>query len=121
LESVIPAVRRLKKFSPHVIAVLHHYDFKESGEDSGAITIDNFRRTLDWLCRQPDVEVMTLAGMVRALGPSEINRLSRRWLAVGNLHWRLRDLVPRKALVDAPAWSVMWRSTGLAKHWPIST
>lgn len=107
LESAIQGVRHLQKFRPYVIAVLHPHNFHESGDDASQMDLMSFKRRLAWLTHQRDVEIMTLSDMVKAAGTAVLNRLAQHWFDLRGVHWRLRNLVPRQALLDASAWRLL--------------
>lgn len=56
--------RRFAQLDPHVVAVLHHYDFRENGEPAANLDLRSFASRLAWLKQQSDVQVMRLNDMV---------------------------------------------------------
>lgn len=50
-----------------VVAIMHHYDFVEAGESKPRTDLARFGALLEWVSRQPDVDVVTLAGMAASL------------------------------------------------------
>lgn len=84
--------------NPHIIAVMHHYDFKEADAATGKFTLDEFERLLIWLKNQPKVQFKTLA--TTAQEPN-----AEAWLSFhGNrarLPQFLRKYVPREMLMKA--------------------
>lgn len=107
LESVISEMRKYSRFNPHLIAVMHHYDFHESGHNKSSMDLRGFASKLAWLAKQSDIEIMTIRGMVNASGSDVLNRISRRWFDAARLHWRLKERLPRHALLDAPTWRLL--------------
>lgn len=108
LESTIAEARRYARFAPHVVAVFHHYDFLESGEDGSTLDLPGFARRLAWLKRQSDVQVMGLADMVAAGRSGVLARVFSGRLRKEQLPWRLRQRLPSHCLVDAPIWRLIF-------------
>jgi predicted deacetylase len=104
LESAVAEARRYAAFSPYIVVVLHHYDFREDGGmlDQYALT-----RLLAWLKQQPDVQVMTLHGLAITHSNRALAQPSLWSLRAKKLHWRLRSRLPTQCLVPAPLWRVL--------------
>lgn len=106
LKEQIQAARRLEKLAPVIVAVMHHYDFHESGAENAKHSLAHFDELMAWLACQPDVKVQTLgelaqnnaAGLERAM---RIHRLKQR------LPWRVQVSLPQHCLITAPWWRVM--------------
>lgn len=82
-----------------VIAVMHHYDFKESGHADAPLTLEDFSDLLHWLRGQPGVRVNTL-GQLAARHDAEVwRRAVRRSRWVQRQHWRVRALFPHYGLM----------------------
>ena len=104
LESAIAEARRFAGLDPHVVAVLHHYDFRESGEPGANLDLPAFARRLAWLRQQPDVQVMRLDDMVASSRFGALARPFKGLIRKEHLPWRLRLRLPTQCLVDAPLW-----------------
>jgi len=104
LESAVAEARRYAAFSPYIVAVLHHHDFREDGG-----TLDQYAltRLLAWLKQQPDVHVMTLHGLAITQSNRALAQPSLWSLRAKQLHWRLRSRLPTQCLVHAPLWRVL--------------
>lgn len=108
LETAVAEARRYARLEAHVVAVLHHYDFHESGETGSTIDLRKFTDSLTWLKRQPDIQVMNLRDMA-ALGRDGVfARPLKGWLREEELHWRLRARLPKHCLIDAPIWRLLF-------------
>lgn len=98
LQHAIKLARRFEAYSPHIIAVLHHYDFKEEDPASGRISLDDFESLLAWLATQPGLSCKTLATMV-----AEIRHDEEAWLSFhqnrARLPYFLRKRMPHQMLM----------------------
>lgn len=110
LELAIAEARRYSRFAPHVVAVLHHFDFHESGAVGSRLDLQEFADSLAWLKRQPDVQVMTLREMATVSLAGAPARTSKRRLRKVHLPWRLQQRLPKLCLVDAPIWRLLLAS-----------
>ena len=104
LESAVAEARRYAAFSPYIVAVLHHYDFREDGG-----TLDQYAltRLLAWLKQQSDVQIMTLHGLASTHSNRALAQPSLWSLRTKHLHWRLRSRLPTQCSVPAPLWRVL--------------
>lgn len=84
------------KHDPIVIAVMHHYDFIESGNSRGLIDLDRFGILLENLRRNTLLQLSTLSGLVESPCASLPCRLRQNTWNI--LHWRIQDRLPRQAL-----------------------
>lgn len=69
LQHAINLAQRFETYRPHIIALLHPYDFKEENPASGRISLDDFESLLAWLATQPGLSCKTLAAMATELRP----------------------------------------------------
>ena len=60
LRSAIAAARRDADASPVIVVLFHDYDFKEINSRRGRMTVAAFSTLIDWLTRQPDVQLMSV-------------------------------------------------------------
>lgn len=107
IESALAEARRYAAFRTHVVAVLHHYDFRESGSEKARMDLDELGERLAWIRAQPDVAVMTLREMVAADSARVLVRHARPSVLREHLPWRLRQRLPRRCLVDASLWRLL--------------
>lgn len=109
LQSAITLARRFEAYSPHIIAVLHHYDFKEENPASGRINLDGFGSLLAWLATQPGLSCKTLATMATEIRPD-----GEAWLSFHQNRARLphflRWRTPHQMLMKASLFQVLFRS-----------
>lgn len=101
LREHIQTVRHLDNLAPVIVAVMHHYDFHESGSENTKLSLADFDELMAWLASQADVKVQTLgelaqgsaSGLERAM---RIHRLKQR------LPWRIQVRLPQHCLITAP-------------------
>jgi hypothetical protein len=106
LKEHIQAARRLQKLDVVIVAVMHHYDFLESGEENAKLGLAQFDELLAWLAAQPDVKVQTLGRLVRH-SAGEIERAMWLHRLKQHLPWRIKVRLPNYCLITAPWWRVM--------------
>ncbi len=98
--AVVKDARRYSWLSPIVIAVMHHYDFRESGSPHAPMSLDGFEERLAWLAAQRDVQTLSLDSLSRdcagRIGPGQLDTLK------GILPWRLRRWLPENHLLTFP-------------------
>lgn len=98
LKRVITEARPHAWMSPILIAVLHHYDFVESGSELARISLRNFGELLKWIADQPYLKRTSLGELsLQETGSLGDLRTMRRLLP-----WRLQRYVPRDCLVSVP-------------------
>ena len=107
LEIAAKEARRARRLSPLIIAVMHHYDFAESGSEEATIDLSAFDRLLGWLMEQPDLSVSPLRNVVAELTGPECHRALKRHRLRSALHWRLQKYVPQHSLSTAPLWRLL--------------
>ncbi len=107
LQRAINLAQRFEAYSPHIIAVLHHYDFKEEDPASGRISLDDFGNLLAWLATQPGLSCKTLATMA-----TEIRRDGEALLSFhqnrARLPYFLRKRTPHQMLMKASLFQVLF-------------
>jgi peptidoglycan/xylan/chitin deacetylase (PgdA/CDA1 family) len=104
VRSAIERARRVQFFERTVVAVLHHYDFAESGSDRRRTDLTSLQELLAWLSRQEDVYPMTMARLMRRAS-------SRSWALAARL-LRARDRLPRRLRTLVPAGFLIHRAAG---------
>lgn len=82
-----------------VVAVMHHYDFKEFGQADAPLTLQTLTDLFQWLRQQPDVRLNTLNELAARHGPETWRQAVRRNRWVERQHWRIRALFPRYSLM----------------------
>jgi peptidoglycan/xylan/chitin deacetylase (PgdA/CDA1 family) len=100
LRKALAEAERFRALHPVVVAVFHHFDFKESGEQSGYVTTAALGELLDTVRARADVTVTTLAGTVESRGKLAFGVRCQAWRK--RLPWRLRFLLPEHALLSGP-------------------
>jgi len=100
LRKAIAEAKRFRALNPVVVAVFHHFDFKESGDQSAYITVDALGELLDWARADPGIAVATLGGAVESHGRLAFGVRCHAWRK--HLPWRLRFLLPEHALLSSP-------------------
>ncbi|MGO9444356.1 MAG: DUF2334 domain-containing protein [Thiobacillaceae bacterium] len=102
----IQSARHLSALGPVIVAVMHHYNFHESGSDNSKFSLAQFDELLAWLAEQADVKVHTLEKL--GLDHAEaIQRGVRLHQLKRRLHWRVQARLPRYCLITAPWWRVI--------------
>jgi len=96
LPSVLDALRAFDSLDPVVVAVMHHYDFAESGNPQATTDLYRFGALLQSLGRDGRLQVSTLSGLADAACGSLQNRVRQN--AWSGLHWQLQRRLPRRAL-----------------------
>lgn len=100
LKGAMLKARKFQAQQPLVIAVMHHYDFKEINPSSGRITLDELADILAWLRQQPDISCKTLSSVA-----GKIAAEPSAWLSFhrnrAKLPWLIRKHVPREMLMKA--------------------
>ena len=107
LETAVSEARRARKLSPVIIAVMHHYDFSETGDEEATISLPAFDKLLDWITQQPDLRMIPLRNIAATLTALECRRAVKRHRLRLALHWRLRRYVPQYILLTAPWWCLL--------------
>lgn len=107
LRSAVAEARRFARFSPDVVAVLHHYDFLESRDKGAKLSLADLDDLFRWLRDQRDVEVVTLGTMAGGASATGFHHAIRNQQRSQSLHWRLKRRMPNTCLVNAPLWRVL--------------
>lgn len=106
LKEQIQAARRLERLDPVIVAVMHHYDFHESGAENAKLSLAQFDELMAWLASQTDVKVQSLGELAQD-GASGLERAMRIHRLTQRLPWRVRVRLPQDCLITAPWWRVM--------------
>ena len=99
LRRALAEARRRPRGELAVVAVMHHYDFRESGHADAPLTLQQLSELFRWLRQQPDVRLNTLSQLA-ARHDAETWRKAvwrNRW--VQRRHWRIRSVFPRYSLM----------------------
>lgn len=107
LPAAIGQARRYARLRPSIIAVMHHYDFAEPNDGAVAFDLNRFAELLEWIAKQPDIEVLTLRDLVRTATPTRLCAALAFQRAKQRLHWRLQRRLPDKCLVETPLWRAL--------------
>jgi len=107
VEAAVKEARRARLLSPVIVAVMHHYDFSESGDGEASIDVPALDRLLSWLKKQPDVTISPLGEVAARLTDREYRRALKRHRLREALHWRLRRYVPQYSLLPGPWWHLL--------------
>ena len=81
VEQAVSEARSYLGLHTIVVSLMHHYDFAEAGEPNPRTDLARFEALLEWVSRQPDLDVVTLAGMATSLtNKDRLNMLRyQRW------------------------------------------
>jgi peptidoglycan/xylan/chitin deacetylase (PgdA/CDA1 family) len=107
LKAALSEARRVQFLSPVIVAVLHHYDFAESGTHNTETNLPAFGAMLDWLSQQRDVTISSLAEIAAGPMARGWSRAISRYQLGQALHWRLKGLAPQLCLLSAPLWRLI--------------
>ncbi len=107
LTSAIDEARRYVRFAPLVVAVLHHFDFFESGAKGAKLDLAEFAKRLQYLQKQSDVKIVSLHSMATTNDPAQlVTRVLARQRRE-RLPWRVKHRWPKHCLVHGSMWRVM--------------
>ncbi len=111
LRAALAEARRRPAGDLAVVAVMHHYDFRESGQADAPLTLQTLSELFAWLRQQPGVRLSTLGELAARHAPQTWCRAVRRSRWVQQRHWRVRALFPRYSLMPRPLFNYV-RLTG---------
>lgn len=69
--------RRISFMSPVIIAMIHHYDFTESGSDNSKFDMKYFEELLAWVSHQPQRSSVRLIDVAKNINGSFLRRQAR--------------------------------------------
>lgn len=105
----VEEARRFAYLSPIVVAMLHHYDFAESGDSAASVTLPEFGQLLGWLHAQPDVAVETLGQIASDLDVGQCKQGAINNAMIQRMHWRAQAYLPSQCFVPLPWWRLFLR------------
>ena len=102
LTELRPALAEARRH-PHgdlaIVAVMHHYDFQESGRTDAPLTLERLSNLFRWLRQQPDVRLHTLSRLASRHDANTWRKAVQRNRWVQRQHWRIRSVFPRYSLM----------------------
>lgn len=102
LTELRPALAEARRH-PHgdlaIVAVMHHYDFQESGRTDAPLTLEQLSDLFRWLHQQPDVQLHTLSRLASRHDANTWRKAVQRNRWVQRQHWRIRSVFPRYGLM----------------------
>ena len=102
LTELRPALAEARRH-PHgdlaIVAVMHHYDFQESGRTDAPLTLKQLSDLFRWLRQQPDVRLNTLSRLASRHDANTWRKAVQRNRWVQRQHWRIRSVFPRYGLM----------------------
>lgn len=99
LKAALAEARRRPAGQLAIVAVMHHYDFKEFGQADAPLTLQTLANLFQWLRQQSDVRLNTLNELAVRHDPETWRQAVRRNRWVGRQHWRIRALFPQYSLM----------------------
>lgn len=99
LHRALSEARRRPNGALAVVAVMHHYDFQESGLVGATLTLQDLAELFQWLRQQPDVRLNTLSQLAARHDARTWHKAVRRNRWVQRQHWRIRSVFPRYSLM----------------------
>ena len=113
LREAIAEARELRRFSPVVVVIMHHYDFQESGSGEAQLDITQLGELLAWISAQDDIALATLGDLAGAGDASSHARGIRYHWWREHRHWRLNRLLPQFVQLNVPAFRFY---VGVTRH-----
>jgi len=110
LRAIIESIQKKRTINQTVIAVMHHFDFSESGSNKAWLSLSDFDTLMAWLAAQPDVHVFTLGMLVDRMGQTKTRRALNNYRLFRMLPWRIQRHLPTGSLIIAPPWQVILQS-----------
>lgn len=103
------AIHEVGRQTPHspIVAVMHHYDFREYGGTDARMTLPEFSTLLAWIQSCPDVRVVTLGTLAGQHETRVWRAAALRSQLVSRMHWRLQSCFPRYCLMPESLWSYL--------------
>lgn len=98
------AARFRASTAPPIVAVMHHYDFREHGQADAQMTLHEFAALLEWIRLQPGVRLITLGTLAGLYDACTWRTTVQRGRRAQQLHWRLRPFLPQHCLMTHPLW-----------------
>lgn len=102
LTELRPALAEARRH-PHgdlaIVAVMHHYDFQESGRTDAPLTLEQLSDLFRWLRQQPDVRLHTLSQLASRHDANTWRKAVQRNRWLQRQHWRIRSVFPRYGLM----------------------
>lgn len=113
LRRALAEARRRPQGELAIVAVMHHYDFRESGHADAPLTLQQLSELFRWLRQQPDVRLNTLSQLAVRHDTETWRKAVWRNRWVQRRHWRIRSVFPRYSLMPHALYKYA-RLTGIA-------
>lgn len=107
LPETIYSLEVFASLDPVVIAVMHHYDFLESGNPKAPTDLNRFRALLKTLARDERVQITSLSAISET--PSARLAYRLRQNACARLPWQIRSRLPKNALLTQSWLRQLWQ------------
>lgn len=115
LKKAVTEARRRPDGKLAIIPVMHHYDFKESGQADAPLTLPSFSALLLWLTQQADVRINTLSELSEHHAIMVWRKATERARWLQRQHWRVRAHFPGLCLMTRPLYHYI-RPVASLKH-----
>jgi predicted deacetylase len=99
LERALSEARRRPHGQLAIVAVMHHYDFKEFGQADAPLSLHRITELFKWLRQQADIRLNTLNELAARHDSASWRQAVKRSRWVERQHWRIRTLFPRYSLM----------------------
>ena len=107
IRRAVDEARRFPRVHCVVVAVVHHYDFMESGEPNARLSDDRLEMLFQWIAAQGDIRAETLSEVANRLTPrSTLRAIGMRRLR-DRMPARFRSLLPEQSMVFGPLWHIL--------------
>lgn len=104
LRDAIHEARQRASASPSIVAVMHHYDFREHGCADARMTLNEFAGLLEWIRLQSGVQLSTLGTLAGLHNARTWRAAVQRGRRAQQLNWRLRPFLPQHCLMPLSLW-----------------
>ena len=95
LRQKIEQYKLYSPLNPLLVAVLHHYDFIESGSDAARFSLHEFEETIKKATSSEYVNMISLNHIAKTLTKKNLNfGINANQLITKKIHWRLQKYFP---------------------------
>ncbi len=98
LPEILKALEVFASFDPVVVAVMHHYDFAESGNSQAPTDLNRFRALLQTLAEDERIQAVTLSALAETPSTHLSSRLQQN--AWAKLPWMISNRLPKNVLFN---------------------
>lgn len=104
LRGAIPEAHRRAVAAPSIVAVMHHYDFREHDRADARMALHEFATLLEWIRLQLGIRLVILRTLARLHDARTWRAAVKRGCQAQQLHWLLRPFLPQHCLMTRSLW-----------------